>query len=172
MENLNTVIGLQKSLRKKQVSSKEITKDFLERIRSNDKKINSFINLDEEISLKEAELADSMIASGKATALTGIPIAHKDIFCSRKLPTTCGSKMLENFLAPYDATVITKLENAGAILLGKTNMDQFATGVVGVRTPYGVARNPFNPEYIPGGSSSGSAVSVSAGQCLYLCATR
>ena len=92
MENLNTVIGLQKSLQKKQVSSKEITKDFLERIRSNDKKINSFINLDEEISLKEAELADSMIASGKATALTGIPIAHKDIFCSRKLPTTCGSK--------------------------------------------------------------------------------
>ena len=169
MENLNTVIGLQKSLQKKQVSSKEITKDFLERIRSNDKKINSFINLDEEISLKEAELADSMIANGKATALTGIPIAHKDIFCSRKLPTTCGSKMLENFLAPYDATVITKLENAGAILLGKTNMDEFAMGSSNETSYFGPVRNPWNTLCVPGGSSGGSAAAVAAN--LAPCAT-
>ena len=169
MENLNTVIGLQKSLRKKQVSSKEITKDFLARIRSNDKKINSFINLDEEISLKEAELADSMIANGKATALTGIPIAHKDIFCSRKLPTTCGSKMLENFQAPYDATVITKLENAGAILLGKTNMDEFAMGSSNETSYFGPVRNPWNTLCVPGGSSGGSAAAVAAN--LAPCAT-
>ena len=128
MDDLNTIIGLQKSLRNGQVSCKEITQDYLERIGSRDKQINSFINLNHEVSIRQAEIADTMIAQGKATALTGIPIAHKDIFCTRQLPTTCGSKMLENFFAPYDATVITKLENAGAVLLGKTNMDEFAMG--------------------------------------------
>ena len=169
VENLNTVIGLRRSLRKKQVSSKEITKDFLERIRSNDKQINSFINLDEELSLKQAELADSMLAIGNATPLTGIPIAHKDIFCTRQLPTTCGSKMLQNFVAPYDATVITKLENAGAILLGKTNMDEFAMGSSNETSYFGPVRNPWNTSCVPGGSSGGSAAAVAAN--LAPCAT-
>jgi len=169
LENLNTVIGLQESLRKKQISSKEITQDFLERIRSNDKQINSFINLDEKISLEQAELADSMIAKGNATALTGIPIAHKDIFCTKQLPTTCGSKMLENFVAPYDATVITKLESAGAILLGKTNMDEFAMGSSNETSYFGPVRNPWNTSCVPGGSSGGSAAAVAAN--LAPCAT-
>ena len=109
MDDLNTVIGLQKSLRNGQVSCKEITQDYLERIGSRDKQINSFINLDHEVSIRQAEIADKMIAKGNATALTGIPIAHKDIFCTRQLPTTCGSKMLENFVAPYDAVSYTHL---------------------------------------------------------------
>ena len=169
MENLNTVIGLQKLLREKKVSSKEITEDYLERIKTKDKLINSYISLDEETSLRQADLADSMIAKGNTTALTGIPIAHKDIFCTRYLPTTCGSKMLKNFVAPYDATVITKLESAGAILLGKTNMDEFAMGSSNETSYFGPVRNPWNTSYVPGGSSGGSAAAVAAN--LAPCAT-
>ena len=169
MENLNTVIGLQKLLRERKVSSKEITEDYLERIKSKDKLINSYISLDEETSLRQADVADSMIARGNTTALTGIPIAHKDIFCTRYLPTTCGSKMLKNFVAPYDATVITKLESAGAILLGKTNMDEFAMGSSNETSYFGPVRNPWNISYVPGGSSGGSAAAVAAN--LAPCAT-
>ena len=169
VDDLNTVIGLQKSLRNGQVSCKEITQDYLERIGSRDKQINSFINLNHEVSIRQAEIADTMIAKGKATALTGIPIAHKDIFCTRQLPTTCGSKMLENFIAPYDATVITKLENAGAVLLGKTNMDEFAMGSSNETSYFGPVHNPWNPSCVPGGSSGGSAAAVAAN--LAPCAT-
>ena len=119
--------------------------------------------MDEETSLRQADLADSMIAKGNVTALTGIPIAHKDIFCTRYLPTTCGSKMLENFIAPYDATVISKLENAGAILLGKTNMDEFAMGSSNESSFFGAVHHPWDSDYVPGGSSGGSAAAVAKG---------
>ena len=113
MENLNTVIGLQKSLRNGQVSCKEVTQDYLERIGSRDKQINSFINLNHEVSIRQAEIADTMIAKGNATALTGIPIAHKDIFCTEGRATTCGSQMLEKFVPPYESTVTENCNNAG-----------------------------------------------------------
>ena len=156
-----TVAELSASLRRKEFSSVELTQAFLDRI-SKYKALNAFITLDPEKSLAQASTADARLAKGDATALTGIPLAQKDIFCADGWRTTCGSKMLSNFIAPYDATVIAKFNTAGAVCLGKTNMDEFAMGSSNETSFYGPVKNPWNIETVPGGSSGGSAAAVAA----------
>jgi aspartyl-tRNA(Asn)/glutamyl-tRNA(Gln) amidotransferase subunit A len=156
-----TVSELSSALRARQVSSVELTQAFLDRI-SKYKDLNAFISVDPERSLAQARAADARIAAGKAAALTGVPIAQKDIFCADGWPTTCGSKMLSNFVAPYDATVIARFNDAGAVCLGKTNMDEFAMGSSNETSYYGVVKNPWDTTTVPGGSSGGSAAAVAA----------
>ncbi len=156
-----TVAELSAALRRKEISSVELTRAFLERINKY-KDLNAFITVEPERSLAQARAADARIAKGEAGALTGIPIAQKDIFCADGWLTTCGSKILSNFTAPYDATVIDKFNRAGAVCLGKTNMDEFAMGSSNETSYYGVVKNPWDPETVPGGSSGGSAAAVAA----------
>jgi aspartyl-tRNA(Asn)/glutamyl-tRNA(Gln) amidotransferase subunit A len=140
----------------------ELTRRYLERIERHGE-LNAFINVDRERALAQARSADEQIASGKAGPLTGIPLAHKDIFCTDGMPTTCGSKILANFVAPYDATVIERFNAAGAVILGKTNMDEFAMGSSTENSYFGPVRNPWDRDAVPGGSSGGSAAAVAAG---------
>ncbi|HEB96428.1 MAG TPA: Asp-tRNA(Asn)/Glu-tRNA(Gln) amidotransferase subunit GatA [Sedimenticola thiotaurini] len=153
------------SLRAGEFSSVELTRWFLDRIREFDGRLNSFITVTEEQALEQAAAADARIAAGDATPMTGIPIAHKDIFCTDGIRTSCGSRMLDNFVAPYDATVVARFRQAGAVLLGKTNMDEFAMGSSNETSWYGPVRNPWDPERVPGGSSGGSAAAVAARLC-------
>ncbi len=138
---------------------------FLERIKRYDDSLNAFITTTDAQALAQADAADARIASGTATRLTGIPIAHKDIFCTNDVKTSCGSRMLDNFVSPYDATVVSKLADAGVILLGKTNMDEFAMGSSNETSFYGAVQNPWKPGFVPGGSSGGSAAAVAARLC-------
>ena len=156
-----TVAALSAALRRKEISSVELTRAFLERINKY-KELNAFITVEPERSLAQARVADARIAKGEAGALTGIPIAQKDIFCADGWLTTCGSKILSNFVAPYDATTIEKFNNAGAVCLGKTNMDEFAMGSSNETSYYGAVKNPWNTAVVPGGSSGGSAAAVAA----------
>ncbi|MBA2652486.1 MAG: Asp-tRNA(Asn)/Glu-tRNA(Gln) amidotransferase subunit GatA [Tatlockia sp.] len=149
-------------LRQGEFSSKELTQHCLNRIQQF-KSLNAFISIDEEQALVAADKADKWIKTGQAKALTGIPMAHKDIFCTNSMPTTCGSKMLEHFYSPYQATVVNKLEEQGSILIGKTNMDEFAMGSANENSYFGAVKNPWNIEHVPGGSSGGSAAAVAAG---------
>ena len=144
-------------------SSQELTGAFLTRIAALDPQLNSFITVDADAALAMARDADRRRAAGEATALTGIPVAHKDIFCTRGVRTSCGSRMLDNFVPPYDATLIERFNAAGAVMLGKTNMDEFAMGSSNENSYYGAARNPWNTDRVPGGSSGGSAAAVAAG---------
>ncbi|MFZ1711834.1 MAG: Asp-tRNA(Asn)/Glu-tRNA(Gln) amidotransferase subunit GatA [Nitrosomonas sp.] len=144
------------------ISSTELTQIFLDRTNALNPQLNAFITLDEEKSLIRAKQADEMIASGRNTPLTGIPIAQKDIFCAQGWLTTCGSKMLSNFVSPYDATVVARLNQAGMVNLGKTNMDEFAMGSSNETSFYGPVRNPWDIAAVPGGSSGGSASAVAA----------
>jgi aspartyl-tRNA(Asn)/glutamyl-tRNA(Gln) amidotransferase subunit A len=146
-------------------SSVELTRHFLERIRHFDRHLNSFITVAEDTALAAAESADSRRREGNATTLTGIPIAHKDIFCTHGMRTSCGSRMLDNFVAPYDAGVVERLQAAGVVVLGKTNMDEFAMGSSNETSFYGPVRNPWAPDCVPGGSSGGSAAAVAARLC-------
>jgi aspartyl-tRNA(Asn)/glutamyl-tRNA(Gln) amidotransferase subunit A len=146
----------------KRFSSVEITEFFLNRINGLGKALNAFISVDEACSLATARAADALIAKREAGPLTGIPIAHKDIFCARGWRTTCGSKMLANFVAPYDAHAIELFNRAGAVIVGKTNMDEFAMGSSNETSYYGPVRNPWDIAAVPGGSSGGSAVAVAA----------
>ncbi len=155
-----TVAELTKGLHSKKYSSEELTREFLKRIKTLDKKLNSFITVTEEIALQRAQQADKQIAQNKANPLTGIPIAHKDLFCTKDIKTSCGSKMLDNFIAPYDATVVERLQQAGMVLIGKTNMDEFAMGSSNETSIYGSVHNPWNLQLVPGGSSGGSAAAV------------
>ena len=157
-----SVKELSSTLRQKKISSVELTQLFLNRIHELNSELNAFITVDPEKSLKQARNADAMIVSGKAQPLTGIPIAHKDIFCAKGWLTTCASKMLGNFVSPYDAHIIEQFNNAGAILLGKTNMDEFAMGSSTENSFYGVVKNPWDKKAVPGGSSGGSACAVAA----------
>ena len=154
---------LSQALAAKQISSVELTQLFLDRIGRLNPSLNAFVTVDAEKSLNSARAADARIAAGTAGALTGIPIAQKDIFCAEGWRTTCGSKMLANFVSPYDATVIRKMESeAGLVSLGKTNMDEFAMGSSNETSFFGPVRNPWDSERVPGGSSGGSAAAVAA----------
>ncbi len=152
---------LSAALAAKKISSVELTRALLERI-GRFRQLNAFITVDADKSLAQAAQADARIGRGEATALTGIPIAHKDIFCAKGWLTTCASKMLSNFTAPYDAHVIERFNAAGAVILGKTNMDEFAMGSSNETSFYGPVKNPWNDACVPGGSSGGSAAAVAA----------
>lgn len=157
-----TISEIAKDLRGKKYSSTELVQAFLQRIKKLDSKINSFITVTEELALQMAKQADKEISNVTARPLTGIPIAHKDLFCTKGIKTSCGSKMLDNFIAPYSATMVEKLEHAGAILIGKTNMDEFAMGSSNENSYYGAVKNPWNLQMVPGGSSGGSAAAIAA----------
>jgi aspartyl-tRNA(Asn)/glutamyl-tRNA(Gln) amidotransferase subunit A len=154
--------SLSASLAARAFSSVELTRHFVSRIKQLNSKYNCFITLDPEASLRQAEAADRMRAAGKAHPLTGIPLAHKDIFCAKGWLTTCGSKILSNFISPYDAHVVERLNAAGAVTLGRTNMDEFAMGSSSETSHYGPVRNPWDVDKVPGGSSGGSAAAVAA----------
>ena len=149
-----------------EVTSQEVTQSVLERIESVDKKVNAYITITGDLALEQSKQADKRIREGSCSPLTGIPLAVKDILCIRGVKTTCGSKILENFIAPYDATVIHRLKQQGAVFVGRTNMDEFAMGSSTETSYFGPTRNPWNTERIPGGSSGGSAAAVAADECL------
>src|SRR3989338_4008224 len=157
-----TISELSKLLSEKKISSVELTKHFLSRITQFNETLNAFITITEENALKQAQNADQKIAAGNAHPLCGIPIAHKDIFCTSGIKTTCASKILDNFIAPYDATLIEKCNHAGMVMLGKTNMDEFAMGSSNETSFYGAVKNPWDLSRTPGGSSGGSAAAVAA----------
>jgi aspartyl-tRNA(Asn)/glutamyl-tRNA(Gln) amidotransferase subunit A len=159
---------LANGLRSGEFSSVELTQAFLARIKQH-QSLNCFISVTEDLALQAAKLSDDRIAKGNADLLTGIPIAQKDIFCTQGVKTSCGSKMLDNFIAPYNATVVEKLNDVGAVMLGKLNMDEFAMGSSNETSYYGVVRNPWQTDAVPGGSSGGSAAAIAAR--LSVCAT-
>ncbi len=153
---------LSQALERKKFTSVELTQFFLDRVKKYNSLLNAFITVDEDKSLEMAKKSDQLIQSGKKLILTGIPIAQKDIFCADGWKTTCGSKMLENFISPYDSTVIQKFNEIGAVNLGKTNMDEFAMGSSNETSYFGPVKNPWNLDCVPGGSSGGSAAAVAA----------
>ncbi|MFZ6687242.1 Asp-tRNA(Asn)/Glu-tRNA(Gln) amidotransferase subunit GatA [Undibacterium sp. SXout11W] len=155
-----TLAQLSALLQSKQVSATELAQHFLDRIATSD--LNAFLHIDPALTLKQAAAADAMLASGKATALTGIPIAHKDIFVTRDLRSTAGSHMLENYVSPFDATVVEKLAQAGMVTLGKLNCDEFAMGSANENSYFGAVKNPWDKTAVPGGSSGGSAAAIAA----------
>lgn len=150
-----------RALKAKETSSVDLTRAFLDRV-DNGQGLNAFITVDGDRALEQARAADARIARGDAGPLTGIPLAHKDIFCTKGLLTTCGSKILSNFVAPYDATLIERFNQAGAVILGKTNMDEFAMGSSNETSYFGAVENPWDRKCVPGGSSGGSAAAVAA----------
>lgn len=156
------IADLARGLEAGDFSSEELTSAYLARIKEKDSVLNSYITCCEEPALQQAKAADAARASGKATGLSGVPIAHKDIFCTDGIRTTCGSRMLETFIAPYNATVVEKFNQAGMVTLGKTNMDEFAMGSSNETSYFGAVHNPWDLECVPGGSSGGSAAAVAA----------
>jgi aspartyl-tRNA(Asn)/glutamyl-tRNA(Gln) amidotransferase subunit A len=157
-----TLVELSAGLRRGEFSSEELTRACLARVATFDGELNSFISVTEEQALAQARAADGRLRAGETGPLTGIPFAHKDIFCTEGVRTSCGSRMLDNFVAPYDATVTQKLKAAGAVMIGKTNMDEFAMGSSNETSFYGAVKNPWNTAAVPGGSSGGSAAAVAA----------
>jgi aspartyl-tRNA(Asn)/glutamyl-tRNA(Gln) amidotransferase subunit A len=161
-----TIAELAGGLREKAYSSRELTQHYLERISRHDPALNSYITVTAESALAAADAADKAIANGDAGPLAGIPIAHKDIFCTQGVRTSCGSRMLDRFIAPYNATVVERLAAAGVVCLGKANMDEFAMGSSNETSWYGPVRNPWDTDRVPGGSSGGSAAAVAARLCV------
>ena len=157
-----TLKQLSLQLAQKKVSSVELTQFHLDRIARLNPGLNAFVTIDAGRSMAQARAADEQIAAGRAQPLTGVPVAHKDIFCAKGWLTTCGSKMLANFVSPYDAHVVERLNAAGAVILGKTNMDEFAMGSSSETCFWGAVRNPWDRARVPGGSSGGSAAAVAA----------
>lgn len=160
-----TLAEIARGLAEKKFSSEELTRNLLARIAQLDPQLNSFITVTEDLAITQAQAADARRAAGETGPLLGAPLAHKDLFCTKGIRTSCASKMLDNFKAPYDATVVHKLAAAGTVTLGKTNMDEFAMGSANESSHYGVVKNPWNLEHVPGGSSGGSAAAV-AGRLL------
>lgn len=154
---------LAQKLQAKELSSLELTQSFLDRIQLLDTTLNSFITINADKALDAARSADLRLAQGNAPFLTGIPIAHKDLFCTQDTLTTCGSKMLSNFIPPYESTVTQRMLDSGCVVIGKTNMDEFAMGSSNENSFYGAVKNPWNLTRVPGGSSGGSAAAVAAG---------
>ncbi len=157
-----TLAGIAQALAHKCFSAEELTRALLQRISQLDPQLNSFITLSEEQALHQARAADARRAAGEQGLLLGAPLAHKDLFCTRGIRTSCASRMLDNFIAPYDATVVEKLNAAGTVCLGKLNMDEFAMGSASESSYYGPTRNPWDTGRVPGGSSGGSAAAVAA----------
>jgi aspartyl-tRNA(Asn)/glutamyl-tRNA(Gln) amidotransferase subunit A len=158
----STIAELSQALHAKRLSSVELTGSMLDRIAKHNPGLNAFVTVDADGALAAAATADARIARGEAGPLTGIPIAHKDVLMTAGLRTTCGSRMLENFTAPYDAFVVEGLKRAGTVIVGKTNMDEFAMGSSSETSYFGPVKNPWNVEYVPGGSSGGSSAAVAA----------
>ena len=159
----SSVCQLRQLLRDRSVSSVELTKAFLNQIEQVNPKLNAVVTVCHDEALEEARLADSQLASAEAKTLTGVPLLHKDIFCTRGIRTTCGSRMLENFIPAYDATVVSKLKAEGVVVMGKCNMDEFAMGSSNETSYFGTVKNPWNLDCVPGGSSGGSAAALAAG---------
>ncbi len=162
MPHRKSLTQLAESLRSRKLSSVELTRALLDRIEASQPVLNAFITVLRAEALAAAEAADRELAAGRGGPLTGLPIVHKDLFCTAGVRTTCGSRMLDNFISPYDATVVAKLKAAGAVTLGKSNMDEFAMGSSNETSYYGPVRNPWNTDLVPGGSSGGSAALVAA----------
>ncbi|SDT90137.1 aspartyl/glutamyl-tRNA(Asn/Gln) amidotransferase subunit A [Pseudomonas pohangensis] len=157
-----TLSQISQALANKDFSAVELAQSLLARIKSLDPQLNCFISLTEELALAQAQSADARRANGESGALLGAPIGHKDLFCTKGILTSCGSKILSGFKAPYDATVVEKLASAGTVMLGKLNMDEFAMGSANESSHYGAVKNPWNLQHVPGGSSGGSAAAVAA----------
>ncbi|MET0067555.1 MAG: Asp-tRNA(Asn)/Glu-tRNA(Gln) amidotransferase subunit GatA [Candidatus Thiodiazotropha sp.] len=157
-----TIVELGAGLRAGEFTSVELTRHFLDRIDRHNSELNAFVTVTPETALQEAEAADRLLQSDQAGPLTGIPIAQKDIFCTQGVKTSCGSRMLDNFISPYDASVVERLKQAGIVSLGKANMDEFAMGSSNETSFYGAVRNPWDTQRVPGGSSGGSAAAVAA----------
>ncbi len=153
-------------LTRKEITSRELTESVLKRVEEVEGRIHAYITLTPDMALEQAAAADLRIQKGEAGPLTGIPLAVKDVICTRGVRTTCGSHILENFIPPYDATVTEKLKAAGAVFIGKTNMDEFAMGSSTENSAFGPSRNPWDTQRIPGGSSGGSAAAVAADECI------
>jgi len=158
-----TLAAMRRALESGEFSSEELCQHLLDRIKLKNETLNAFVSVSAELALQQARQADAKRAAGETLgSLHGLPVAHKDIFCTEGVRTSCGSRMLENFIPPYNATVVDKLKTAGAISLGKTNMDEFAMGSSNENSFYGVVRNPWDNDRVPGGSSGGSAAAVGA----------
>ncbi len=162
-----TIREAQRLLETRQLSSVELTKDCLERIRQVEPEVHAFVTVSDELALKQAKEADDLLAAGNGQPLTGIPVAVKDNMCTRGVRTTCSSKMLENFIPPYNATVVEKLKAAGAVMVGKANMDEFAMGSSTENSAFFTTANPWDKNRVPGGSSGGAAAAVAAGECVF-----
>jgi len=162
-----TITEIHKLYLEGKTSPVKLTEGFLSYINETNPRLNSFVTICNDNALKDAEEAEKRIKSGKnVTPLTGIPIGLKDILVTKGLKTTCGSKILANYIPPYSATVVKKLREAGAVIMGKLNMDEFAMGSSNEHSAFGPVKNPHNIEYTPGGSSGGSAAAVASGQCV------
>ncbi|MCL4315606.1 MAG: Asp-tRNA(Asn)/Glu-tRNA(Gln) amidotransferase subunit GatA [Gammaproteobacteria bacterium] len=157
-----TITELSRALKQREFSSVELTRAYLQRIERHNPALNAYITVTAERALEQARAADARLAKNEGGALTGVPIAQKDIFCTKGVKTSCGSRMLDNFIAPYDATTVERFNAAGAVMLGKTNMDEFAMGSSNETSFYGPVKNPWDPAAVPGGSSGGSAAAIAA----------
>ena len=160
--HLQSLTSLSQLLQKKELSSKELAQHYLQRMQTH-AHLGAFLELNEAATLAQAEAADARLQAGEKTPLLGLPIAHKDVFVTRDFATTAGSKILQNYRSPFDATVVSKLAAQGMVTLGKLNMDEFAMGSSNENSAYGTVKNPWNPAHVPGGSSGGSAAAVAAG---------
>jgi aspartyl-tRNA(Asn)/glutamyl-tRNA(Gln) amidotransferase subunit A len=162
---------ISRALASKNISSVELTQEYLTQIEKINSDLNAYVTVCNEMALEQAKAADAVRSKGDAVAFTGIPIAHKDLFCTAGIRTSCGSKMLDNFISPYNATVVERFNQAGAVTLGKTNMDEFAMGSSNETSFYGPVKNPWDHSLVPGGSSGGSASAVAARLCAGATAT-
>src|SRR5712671_3441215 len=163
MQTKWTIDAVAEALTSKKVSARELAVDYYKRIEARDPELNAYLTLSQDRALAQADRVDALIATGKPLPpLAGVPVAIKDVISTRGVRTTCGSKILENYVPPYDATAVERLEAAGAVILGKTNCDEFAMGSSNENSAYGPVANPWDLETVPGGSSGGSAVAVAA----------